>query len=198
VLVIPDSTKTEFVVPANVVTIGSGAFSSLSKLEKVEFAPGSQLTTIEENAFAGCSTLTTAVLPEKAISIKEYVFYATSELKTIDLSMVTDIGTYAFAMSYLKNVDLSNVQTICDCALYGNQSLETVKLAANVNIGKFAFAESAVKTVDLLGDATIGDSAFYSCAYLTSFDFSEVTGKIGNFAFYKCLSHASVVEHYVT
>lgn len=198
VLVIPDSTKTEFVVPANVVTIGSGAFSSLSKLEKVEFAPGSQLTTIEENAFAGCSTLTTAVLPEKAISIKEYAFYATSELKTIDLSMVTDIGTYAFAMSYLKNVDLSNVQTIGDGAFYGNQSLETVKLAANVNIGKFAFAESAVKTVDLLGDATIGDSAFYSCAYLTSFDFSEVTGKIGNFAFYKCLSLASVVAPYVT
>ncbi len=198
VLVIPNSSKTEFVVPAHVVTIGSGAFSSLTKLKKVEFASGSQLTAIEENAFAGCSALATVLLPEKEITIGDYAFYATSSLKTIDLSKVTGVGMYAFAVSALKTVDLSNIKTIGDGAFYGTRSLETVKLGANAIIGSFAFSESSVRAVDLLGDATVGESAFYACTSLTSFDFSEVTGKIGDFAFAKCLALTSVVAPYVT
>ena len=198
VLVIPDTSKTEFTVPASVVTIGSGAFSSLNKLKKVEFASGSKLEVIDENAFAGCIVLNTVNLPNKAISINEYAFYSTTNLSNIDLSKVTYVGMYAFANSGLKNVDLSNVQTIGAGAFYGNTSLKTLKIAANAKIEEYAFADSAVETVDLLGDATIGDAAFSGCVYLTSFDFSEVTGKIGDFAFYQCLSLTSVVAPYIT
>ena len=198
VLVAPDTTQTEFVVPASVVTIGSGAFSSLSKLKKVEFAADSQLTTIDQNAFAGCSALKTVILPQKAISIKDYAFYTTSSLETIDLSKVAEVGMYAFATSSLKNIDLSNVVTIGDGAFFDSMSLKTVKLGANAAIGKYAFANSTVETVDLLGDATIGEGAFNTCVYLTSFDFSEVTGKIGDFAFYQCVALTSVVAPYIT
>ncbi len=198
VLVIPDTAVTEFTVPAGVVTIGSGAFSSLNKLKKVEFAANSKLTTIDQNAFAGCTALTTVTLPARAISIKDFAFYATSSLVNIDLSKVTDIATYAFASSSLKDIDLSNVVTIGAGAFYGNSSLKTLKLAANAKIGEYAFANSSLVSVDLLGDATIGDAAFSGCVYLTSFDFSEVTGKIGDFAFYQCFSLASVVAPYVT
>ncbi len=198
ILAIPDTAKVEIVVPAGVVTIGSGAFSSLNKLKKVEFAAGSKLATISENAFAGCSALSTVLLPENAISIKDYAFYSTTNLGSIDLSKVTELGMYAFAVSGLKNVDLSNVVTIGDGAFFSNRSLKTVKLAANATIGSYAFADSSVEVVDLLGDATIGEGAFSACVYLSSFDFSEVTGKIGNFAFYGCLSLTSVVAPYIT
>ncbi len=198
VLVIPDSSKTEFVVPASVVTIGSGAFSSLNKLKKVEFAPGSQLTTIEQNAFGGCSALSTVLLPARAISVKDYAFYATSNLREMDLSNVTEIGMYAFATSDIKSADLSNVVKIGAGAFFDTKSLKSVTIGPNATIGDYAFANSAVETVDLLGDAVIGDGAFSACVYLTFFDFSEVTGKIGDFAFYQCLSLTSVIAPYVT
>lgn len=198
VLVIPNTSVTEFTVPASVVTIGSGAFSSLHKLKKVEFAAGSQLATIDQNAFAGCSALHTVLLPGRAVSIMDYAFYETSSLKNIDLSKVTDIGMYAFATSALVSVDLSDVKTIGAGAFYYNDSLKTALIGANAEIGEYAFADCALETVDLVGDATIGDAAFSGCVYLTSFDFADVTGKIGDFAFYQCLSLTSVVAPYVT
>ncbi len=198
VLVIPNTAVTEFTVPASVVTIGSGAFSSMNKLKKVEFAAGSKLTTIDQNAFGGCGLLNSIQLPNQAITVGDYAFYETDNLSVLDLSKVTKVGAYAFAFSGLKNVDLSSVTTLGEGAFYGNASLKTVKLAANVKLGDYAFADCAVETVDLLGDAIIGDAAFSGCAYLTAFDFADVTGKIGDFAFYQCLSLPSVVAPYIT
>ena len=198
VLVVPGTSVTSFTVPASVVTIGSGAFSSLTKLKTVSFATGSKLATVGDGAFAGCATLTGVMLPANAVVIEDYAFYGTTNLANVDLSKATSVGMYAFAASGVKNVDLAKATTLGAGAFYATTYLTNLKLADNVVIGEYAFAGSGVKTVDLAGDATIGEAAFSDCYYLESFDFSDVTGKIGDFAFYRCLSLASVVAPKVT
>ena len=202
VLVIP-SYSTTFTVPASVVTIGSGAFASHTKLKTVEFAANSQLATIGEAAFAGCSDLRSVLLPNHAVVIGDYAFFDAINLNSINLQKVTSVGTYAFGYyelvgnSNLK-VDLSSVQTIGEAAFYQNVAVTDVTIGAGANIGAFAFAASSVKTVKLLGDATIGEAAFAACSSLSEIDLSKVTGKIGDYAFSMCTSLTSVVAPLVT
>ena len=72
------------------VTFGStvevvpyGAFRNCTGLTTVSFADGSQLDTIGEIAFEGCSSLSTIALPASLKVIKEYAFYGCSNLTSI-------------------------------------------------------------------------------------------------------------------
>ena len=72
------------------VTFGStvevvpyGAFRNCTGLTTVSFAEGSQLDTIGEIAFEGCSSLSTIALPASLKVIKKYAFYGCSNLTSI-------------------------------------------------------------------------------------------------------------------
>ena len=199
VMAVPSNSTTTFTVPAEVEVIGDGAFSSLSLLYQVKFANGSALKEIGASAFADCKYLTTVTLPDQPIKIGEYAFSGTSSLKNFDFANVTEIGQFAFFESAIKNVNLtSEGAKIGYGAFHMTENLSTVVLGKNVSIGEFAFRGSNVTSVDLQGDAEILRGAFYGCFYLTAFDFADVTGKIGDEAFWGCIVLTEVIAPNIT
>ena len=68
----------EVLIPADVTSIGVGAFSNHTGLTKVEIP--SSVTSIEKYAFSGCSSLTDVTIPSSVINIGESAFSRCSGL----------------------------------------------------------------------------------------------------------------------
>ena len=92
-----DGTKIEgdLVIPDNVTSIGSGAFSYCSGLTSVTI-PDS-VTSIGSYAFQNCSGLTSVTIPDSVTSIGSSAFRNCTELTSVTIpNKVANIGDYAF------------------------------------------------------------------------------------------------------
>ena len=157
----------------DVTTIGEEAFRSCTSLTSVTI-PDS-VTTIGGSAFYNCTRLASVTIPDSVISIGNMAFYGCSSLTSVTIGdSVTTIGGYAF---------------------YGCSSLTSVTIPDSVTtIGNFAFYWCTSLTSVTIGDSvtTIGESAFYKCSSLTSVTIGDSVTTIGGSAFYNCKSLASV------
>ena len=119
-------------IPASVTTIGSGAFSDKyssveeRKLTNLTFAPGSQLTTIGGDAFAG-QRLTTVDFPNTVTTIGDSAFEY-NKLTSITLSeSLTELPYGVFAENKLTGVLLPNsITTLNNDAFRGNTGVPSV------------------------------------------------------------------------
>ena len=123
-------------------SIGHDAFAN-SGLTSITL-PAS-LTTIDFNAFRGCSSLTSITLPASLTTIDSSAFEGCSSLTKIDLSntKVNTIGNYAFdECTNLKTVLLpANLTTIGGWAFLNCSSLENIYFYTVPNtIEMFAFS----------------------------------------------------------
>ena len=92
---------TSITLPASVVSIGNNAFQGCSNLTSVSM-PG--VITIGQNAFASCTALTSVSMPE-VDTIEKNAFQACSRLTSVSMPKVTLIGDKAFyRCSQLKDV----------------------------------------------------------------------------------------------
>ena len=83
------------VIPSNVTSIGNFAFSGCSGLTSIEI-PNS-VTSIGHAAFSNCSGLTSIEIPNSVTSIGNSAFSGCSGLTSIEIpNSVTSIGDYAF------------------------------------------------------------------------------------------------------
>ena len=108
------------------------------------------VTTIADNAFSSCYSLTNVTIGSSVTSIGENAFYNCSYLKSVTIpNNVGSIGWEAFGDCYdLTNVTLgSGVTSIADAAFYGCSSLTTVTIPASVT--------------------SLGSSCFLNCPKLT-------------------------------
>ena len=88
--------------PASLKTLDYRAFYGWDRIGEVKFASGSQLETIGEAAFQGCSVLEKVTLPNGLKTIAVDAFRDTS-LKSIDIpDSVESIGATAFALTLMK------------------------------------------------------------------------------------------------
>jgi uncharacterized repeat protein (TIGR02543 family) len=74
---------TSIIIPASVTDIGNSAFDSASLLTSINFAPGSQLRTIEANAFLNTFLLESITIPASVLTIGEAAFQNSAELTRI-------------------------------------------------------------------------------------------------------------------
>lgn len=148
-----NSGLTSVSVPASVTDIGENAFGGLGLTSFVWESDGNSVYKIGLKALYNNASLATVVLPEGLTEIPDGAsnsgtFGGTTALKSIVLpSTLKKIGAYAFYMSGLETLDLSN------------SSVET--------IGEYAFADSAdLRTAELEGSPvnTIKASAFAGTA----------------------------------
>ena len=102
------------------------------------------ITLIEDEAFWGCSTLQTIIIPNTVTTIGRGTFYSCSNLISAILpNALTDIGQGAFQYcSHLQSATLpTSVTTIHYAAFQGCSSLQFIVIPSSVtSIGQHAFS----------------------------------------------------------
>ena len=155
------------VIPNDVTTIGSSAFSGCSGLTSVTI-PNS-VTSIGSSAFNNCSGLTSVTIPNSVTSIDYSAFSGCSGLTSVTIpNSVTKIGFYAFSdCSGLTSVTIPNsVTSIGYGAFSGCSGLTSVTIPNSVtSIGWSAFSgSSGLSTIisEIRNPFEISESIFYS------------------------------------
>ena len=150
-------------------TLPEYAFSGVTTLEKITVTG---VTAISNNAFAGCTALTTLSIPDAVTEIGKSAFKGCASLLNFAFpSELTTIYQEAFSgcvrIGFGKNtvVNLAKVTTIYDKAFYGCTAISTIELPA----------------VEFIGEA-----AFYNCSSLKKVTHTAAEEKVGNNAFSNC------------
>ena len=195
---------------SRVTTIGNNAFSGCNSLSTVNFADGSQLTTIGDGAFSG-TALTTITIPASVTSIGEFAFINCPALTAIAVDEGNSVYKSVDGVLFSKDVSTlicfpdgksdftfpPNTTSIAPRLFYFCSPLTKVTIPASVTtIGKEAFKSCSCLSIVNLAEgsqlATIGESAFNETALTTVTIPASVT-TIGNNSFDGCTSLSSVI-----
>ena len=157
---INDKEITSIEIPSNVTTLGNYVFQGCSGLTSLNLPAG--ITKIGSYAFMGCSGLTSLNLPAGITEIDKYAFYDCNGLTSLNLPAgITEIGENAFQYcSGLTSLNLpAGVTEIGYRAFKGCSGLTSLTLPAGIT--------------------EIGKEAFYGCSGLTSiYVYAEKVPKI--------------------
>lgn len=148
------------VMPRSVERVGNYTFSGCSALQEVDVAEG--VTEVEECAFASCGNLRKHNLTSLR-TIGENAF-SNAFVRDVDLSHVDSLGAKAFYGSSIRRADLSALAVIPKDAFQNCTELTEVKFGNNtIEIKEYAFACTGL-TDALLPDGliTLGEGAFMS------------------------------------
>ena len=181
----------------DLTSIADEAFKGCTSLTSINLPDG--VTSIGLSAFNGCSSLTSINIPDGVTSIKGGTFCGCTSLTSIGISDgVTSIGDSAFyGCSSLTSIILPDgVTSIGDFAFENCTSLTSINLPDGVtSIGNYAFCECINLTSINIPDGvtSIGRSAFYYCSSLTSINLPDGVTSIGNSTFKGCTSLTSII-----
>ena len=201
------------VIGARVTDIKRSAFAKCTRLNAVEFAPGSALATVGVLSFSGCRALTTLSLPSGVKKISGSAFQGCDRLARINLpeglltiddgafagcaamqeirlpETLSALGSNVFANSGLRRLEIPNgVKDLKMGLCSGCATLESVKLGSNVKtIGRSAFAGCSRLAVFSVPDDSLLERilplAFKGCSSLTSFSFPANLKSVDRSAF---------------
>lgn len=157
------------------------------------------VTGIGENAFKGCSSLTSVTLPEGLKTIGIRGFDVCTSLESINFpSTLTSIGDYAFALCAALKGEIAlpaGVTSLPLGAFTGCESITSLTLSSTfktIGIETFLNCKS-LEVVNLPnGLAGIGESAFCSCGKLVSITLPQSLTDLGGNVFSGCSSLKSI------
>jgi hypothetical protein len=131
-------------------------------------------TSINSNAFSGCSNMTSIEIPSGVTSIGNYAFYYCPRLTSITIpDSVTSIGNYTFEYcDGFTSITIPNsVTSIGNYAFYNCHNLTSCTIGSGVtSIGEYAFSYChSLTSIDIpSGVTSISERAFDGCSCLTS------------------------------
>ncbi len=166
-----------------------GDLYNKNKTELIQYAIGKKdtryiipnsVTYIHNEAFGGCSSLTSISIPNSVTSIGDYAFYYCSSLTSISIP--------------------NSVTSISDGAFQYCNSLTSISIPDSVtSIGYYGFYDcSSLTSISIPDSVTyIGYQAFYGCSSLTSINIPDSVTSIdwGAFQYCKSLTNINVSEN---
>lgn len=180
---------TSLTVPNSLTTIGEDAFNGCTGLTSLSLP---NVTTIGNIAFNGCTGLTGSLSLPKATIIGINAFNGCSGLNgTLSLPQATTIGNGAFSgcNHLIGSLSLPNATIIGNNAFIGCHNLTGTLSMPNVTtIGASAFrgCSGFTGSLSLPNVTTIGNNAFQNCTgFNGTLSLPNVTS-IGNYAFQSC------------
>ena len=137
------------------------------------------VTSIGNEAFSGCSGLTSIEMPNSVTNIGSYAFHGCTALTSIEIpNSVASIGDEAFRnCSSLAFIFVGSENVNYDSRDKCNAIIET---ATNTLIA------GCKNTIIPNSVTSIGNSAFFNCSSLTSIEIPNSVTNIGRYAFYGC------------
>lgn len=176
------------------------------------------VTSIVENAFSRCSSLTSVTIPKSVTWIGRHAFSGCSSLTSIDVALDNNSYTSINGVLFSKDKTIliqypgdkkdvtsyaipESVTSIEDYAFSGCSSLTSITLPKGVTeIGNYAFCDCSSLTSITIpeGVTCIGIYTFRNCSSLTSITLPEGVTEIGGDAFRFCSSLTSITSMNVT
>ena len=166
----------------------------------VQFAKGSNFTTIGKSAFNGASSLTSITIPEGVTSIGNHAFEGARSLTSITIpNSVTSIGYSAFygagsltSVNFGENSQLTSIGEFAFSDAYSLTSITIPEGVTSIERRAFEGASGLTSITIPEGVTSIGGSAFTGASGLTSITLPDSLTSIGWFAFAGASSLTSI------
>ena len=171
-----------FEIHGDVEYLGYNAFRA-SALKEVKFAQELKFTEIQSGVFG--NTPLTSVDLGGITSLAQLVFENCEQLKTVDLTRITQIGLQAFLASGLESVNSETVADVGGGAFAQCSGLKSVYLPNVVTLSGSTFKESGVRSVAMPKLCVLGACEFEDCAQLSNLIIAEQVS-VGDRCFTGC------------
>ena len=179
-----------YIIPNSVTSIGDDAFFGCRSLSNIVI-PDS-VTSIGDGAFFGCRSLSNIVIPDSVISVGDWTFCGCRSLSSMVIpDGVSSIGvcTFSYCRSLSSIVIPDSVSSIGICAFMDCCFLSNIVLPNNVtSIGNGAFlgCRSLSNIIIPNSVSSIGINAFMNCSSLSNIAIPDSVSSIGHCAFRGC------------
>jgi uncharacterized repeat protein (TIGR02543 family) len=166
------------------------------------------ITGIASNAFSGCKTLKTIVVPSSIASIGRQAFYSCRDLESIivesnnaiydsrnNCNAIIETATNTLVVGCMNTNIPNTVTSIGEYAFAACSKLTSIELPNSItSIGLYAFMFCSTLTSMTIPNSVtnIEQGVFQACSALRSVTIENGVTKIGHSMFYKCANLESV------